>query len=262
MNFYHSGEVGDIIYGLKAIKRVGGHLYVDKELRIIHDPTRDKIALPNKSIDDRQFSFLEPLVKNQSYIKSFQLGTPDNIDYNLNDFRKTIFEHQGINFADLFVKSCNFEVDLTDSYTPWIECKSKFVSPISVIRVNRRINDNFPWKVIADNYHSQMVFLGTKKEHENFVNFVDYDIEHYDSSNLLDICEVINGSSLFIGNCTSLSVCAEALKKNMIFENEHCSYEDRYYLHDFNRSNRHNVDPNDFNVRRTMEKIEQFINSR
>jgi len=261
MNFYHSGEVGDIIYGLKAVKRVGGHLYIDKDLRLNHDATKDRIAYPNKIVDDKQFSFIDSLIKNQSYIKSFQLGSPDNIDYNLNEFRKLIFNYQGVNFADLFIKSCNFEVDLNDSYTPWIECKSKFVKPISVIRVNRRTHKNFPWKAIADNYHSKMVFLGTKREHEEFVSFVNYDVEHYDSSNLLEICEVINGSSLFIGNCTSLSVCAEALKKNMIYENEHCRHEDRYYLHDFNRSNRHNVDPDDTNIKLTMEKIEQFINN-
>jgi len=261
MNFYHSGEIGDILYSLKAIQRVGGHLYVNRDLLVNVDLKRQKLVWPNKPFDVNHFNFLSPLINKQSYIKSFQMQTPESIDYNLNDFRKTIFEYEDINFADLFVKSCNFNVDKNDGHKPWIYCDSNYKKRISVIRVKRRNNPNFPWKTIARTYHSEMLFLGTKQEHEDFTNFVKYDVEHFDNSNLLEISEVINGSSVFIGNCTSLTVCAEALKKNMIYESEATRSQYRYYLHEFNRFNRHNVDPDDNNVRLTMEKIEQFLNA-
>lgn len=261
MNFYHSGEIGDIIYSLKAIKRIGGHLYLDLNLHIHYDPKMERVANPNKNFDVKHFYFIKDLIEKQKYIKSVQHKTPDIIHINLNDFRRDIFKYRDVNFADLFLKSCDLYVDEDDAYIPWIKCDQKFVKPISVIRVNRRTTDNFPWKVIADKYHSEMLFLGTKQEHEDFVNFVNHDVEHFDSSNLLEIAEVINGSSLFIGNCTSLTVCAEALKKNMIYENEHCSDHEWYHLHQFRRSNRYNVDPDNKNVELTMQKIEQFLNT-
>ncbi len=81
-NFYHSGDLGDIIYSLPTIKELGGgtlHLgnkFLDKQL-------------PEKKITKAVVENLRPILIQQEYIRDvvFTDHTNINIDYNLNKFR-------------------------------------------------------------------------------------------------------------------------------------------------------------------------------
>lgn len=256
--FYHSGEIGDIIYGLKAISRLPlSNLYLHNNLLL--DWSNIPFAHPNKRIDFRQFLFLKPLLERQPYLKNVVFGTPQQIDYNLNYFRSNIFTKIDLNFGDLFLDICNFTIDKNDAHTPWLFCNKIKEYPITVIRVSRRTHNMFPWKRIVEKYHKDIIFLGTLSEYCEFVEFTGKLVAWKDYTNLLSICEIINGASLHIGNCTSMSVCAEALKKPIIFEHEHISSEIRYTTHQFYRQNRINVDPDITNNDFVMEKINTFL---
>lgn len=261
--FYHSGEIGDLLYGLKVIQFLGkGDLYSHVALNINFNPHTEACAFPNKMFDERMYNFVKRLVLRQPYINKFEYGIPDKIDYNLNDFRKFIFYTFDTSFDELYYRVCNLVADPNDGYDPWLECDAKTLAPISVIRTNgaNRTIPNYPWKLIVQKYKDQMVFLGTKPEYEQFTEKAGgKKIQWFDSSDMLSICEVINGAKLHMGNSTSITVCAEGLKKNLIFEEAapRKGYHWHQY-HEFGRTNRLNVYSDELNVDLIMEKIELF----
>jgi len=261
--FYHSGEIGDLLYGLKVIQHIGkSDLYTHPELLIDFNPNIEMCVFPNKPFDHRMYNFVKHLVLRQPYINKFEYDVPPHIDYNLNYFRKTVFYTLNVSFDELYYPICNVVPDISDGYEPWIECDAKSIAPITVIRTNgvgRTIPD-YPWKTIVDKYKSQMVFLGTKPEYEAFTHETGgKKIKWYDSSDMLSICEVINGAKLHMGNSTSITVCAEALKKNLIFEESSVRKNNKYVqYHEFGRTNRFNVYADEVNVDAIMEKIELF----
>lgn len=261
--FYHSGEIGDLLYGLKVIQSVGkSDLYSHIDLHIDFNPDVEMRVFPNKPFDQRTYNFVKRLLLRQPYINKFEYGVPDHIDYNLNYFRKTVFYSPRVSYADIYYEICDVNIDVNDGYKPWIECDAKSLAPISVIRTNgaNRTIPNYPWKTVVQKYKNEMVFLGTKSEYEAFtVQSGGKKIQWFDSTDMLSICEVINGAKLHMGNSTSISACAEALKKNMIFEeaaNRH-DFPEEYW--DFRRTNRLNVYANELDVDLIMEKIELFM---
>lgn len=258
--FYHSGEIGDLLYGLKAISRVPiANLFLNNDLRVEFDPNTELLANPNKPLTYREYIFIRELLEKQPYLNEIIFGNPVYIDYNLNNFRKEIFTHPHLNFSDLSVNVCKFVVDSNDAYTPWLYCNIKKEYPITVIRVPKRTHAAFPWKQIVQKYHNDIIFLGTQSEYHSFVEYTGKLVAWKEYTNLLSICEVINGAKLHIGNSTSISVCAEALKKPIIFENEQTSNDIRYPIHQFHRKNRFNIDADTTNVDIIMEKIDRFL---
>ena len=256
--FYHSGEIGDIIYALKALSRKPrANLYLNVDLRLQWPGLL--VANPNKKLNKREYLFIRNLLERQPYINDIVFGTPTHIDHNLNFFRHTIFNKTELNFGDLFLDVCGYTTNKEDAYTPWVFCDIKREYPITVIRVPRRTNKNFPWRKITEKYKNDMIFLGTKAEYLEFVEVSGKAIAWKDYTNMLSICEVMNGAKLHIGNCTSITVCAEALKKPMIFENDTDHTFIRHATHQFYSKNRFNVDTDMCNDDTIMEKINTFL---
>jgi len=258
-NFYHSGEIGDILYGLKVVSKVpSANFYMREHLLVPFNPKIETIAWPNKKFTSQHFSFLFDFIERQPYIHNAVYGIPDTLDYNLNLFRKEIFKRSDLNFADLYLHCCGFDIDKNDTNVPWLFADVKKIKPITVIRVNRRTNDKFPWKLITEKYHNDMVFLGTKAEHNEFTELTGHVVE-WNDYDLLTISEVINGAQLHIGNSTSISVCAEGLKKPIIFENETPPDNMWYNLQCFDRETRINIGPDHTCDDMIMEKIDGFL---
>jgi len=262
--FYHSGEIGDILYALKVIQSIGkGDLYCSPSLEVSFDPNTERIGFPNKQFTPQMFNFVKELVELQPYINKFEYAVPEKIDYNLNNFRKLIFYTFDVSFEEIYYRVCNVPSNPNDGYDPWLTCKARTIAPITVIRTNgaNRTIPDYPWKTITNKYADQMVFVGTKPEYEQFTEKSGGKlIQWFDSTNLLSICEVINGAKLHMGNSTSLTVCAEGLKKNIIFEEADKRKDNNLALyHEFGRTNRFNVFADELDVFTIMEKIEQFV---
>lgn len=259
--FYHSGEIGDILYGLKALSRMPkANFYTHPSIQL--DWSDLLFAHSNKQISYRDFTFIKSLLDRQPYINESTYTVPEHIDYNLNYFRHEIFNRNDVNFSDLYLEICNIRSDREDCYTPWLFCDIKREYPITAIRVSRRTNETFPWKQIVQKYKNEIIFLGTRSEYLDFVEHTGKLVAWNDYTDLLSICEVVNGAKLHIGNSTSISVCAEGLKKPMIFEESHDVGHVRYHTHRFYRSNRVNVGPEDNDVDMIMEKISTFVGNR
>ena len=258
--FYHSGEIGDLLYSLQSIKHIGdGDLYIGNNLNTTFLP-HETTSRPLKPLNWKTYRFLQEFVESQHYINKFVYGVPRTIDYNLNYARRVIHTHIYLNHTETYMHACGLPINPIDNHTPWIEvANKKELAPITVVRTERRHSPNFPWKLIVDKFKHDMVFIGTKDEYDSFTNENGI-IPHFNSDRLIAIAEVVNGAKLHIGNSTSLTIIAEGLKKRIVFENQDTKqYHTNVKYQDFRRYERFNVAYDENDIDSTMEKIEEFL---
>lgn len=214
----HSGDLGDIIYSLPFLKSFSKKI----DLYITNN------VVVREKFDIKKFESLKSLLSRLNYINSINYNISDvEIDYDLDLFRtvESKFIHSVENYkfflkmslSEQYAFCFNKQINLDEK---WIDLKEKIIidsKPIIISRTSRYQNDNFPWEKIYNVYKNMMVFVGTKKEHKNFVNEIGC-VDFYETNDLYSLAMVINGSSLFIGNQSCPYSIAEAMKKNTIQE--------------------------------------------
>ncbi|MFA4990575.1 MAG: hypothetical protein WC579_01525 [Candidatus Paceibacterota bacterium] len=201
--FKHSGDCGDIIYSLPAIRELGGGiLYLDITSKI----TRFR---------KEQFNMIYPLLIKQSYIKDVKLWNGENIDYNLDLFR-TMENINKTNLCKLYLKL--FKLDTEIANKKWLECEKREISPVIFARSMRYRQDGYNEKLIKlHKFIKNSIFIGLPEEHNDFEKRIGK-IKYYPIQNFLEMAEVINGSKLFIGNQSLPFAISEGLHKNNILE--------------------------------------------
>ena len=217
--FLHSGDLGDLIYGLPTIRALGGGiLYIDPLHRresIIH-------MLP-ESID-----LLAPLLMRQPYIKdviAWNGETP--VDYDLDQWRKQK-DTLTTPIADNHLKV--FGLPSAERDVAWITIDKPIHTKKYVIGRSRRhlSGPPHPWPETYRTFLSEGVFIGLPKDHRAFVRDVGK-IEYYRVDNFLTTTRVIAGCDLFIGNQAFPYAIAEGLKHNSILEvswlTPNCNYD-------------------------------------
>lgn len=214
----HSGDLGDIIYSLPFLKSFSKKidLYITNTVSV-----REKFDL-------NKFESLKSLLSKVNYINSINYNINcEKIDYNLDLFRtvESRFTQSVENYK------CFLKMSLCEQYAfyfnkqinvceKWIDLKEKIIinsKPIIISRTTRYQNHDFPWKKIHEVYKDMMIFVGTKKEHKQFINEIG-NIDYYETNNLYNLAMIINGSLIFIGNQSCPYSIAEAMKKNTIQE--------------------------------------------
>lgn len=211
--FYHSGDLGDIIYSLPTILGLGGgHLRVgpmDKEYRL---PTRERIT-------EGKLDFLHDLIVSQPYIEGCDFGSlPKDVHFNLNQWRlggkwpivgRSLSSHQRIANG----------LDVGDERLPWLTVeKAKHCSwPIVIARSARYLNPQFPWGKLIKRHGGECVFVGLPDEHAAFCKSFGR-VPRIDVGTALELASIIASAKLFIGNQSLPYAIAEGLKVNSIQE--------------------------------------------
>jgi hypothetical protein len=207
----HSGNVGDILYGLPVVKQ----LSIDKN---------DKVHFYLNPVDLRMLDTLAnsliPLLLHQDYICGASLYKGEEIDFDLDNFRR----FQINNLGQMHCNAFNYDYSILDK--PSIVIKPELNYDIKkydiiVNRTERYNNDNFPWNVLLNEKHKDDTkgFVGFPHEYELFKNrFMINDIEHIHTDDFLQVAWLIANSKIFIGNCSSPYAIAEGLKHNTIQE--------------------------------------------
>jgi len=218
--FYHSGDLGDIIYALCAIKNSGGGILILSSDYQKKQELRQKMSMTT-------YKFLKGFIKSQSYIHDVVLcDRPIDIDYNLNDFRDSFVDWGDGKLTPREEKKLKVErlttlyknnvlVDLPNNFDnqPWLEWSIKKIfynKSIVVNRTLRYLNPNFPWQLIVENYRNNIIFVGLADEYEKFV--LDFGwVQYVKTETLEDLVDVLNGSKLFIGNQSFPHAIAQGL---------------------------------------------------
>jgi hypothetical protein len=207
MNYFrHSGDFGDIIYSLPAVRALGGGiLYITAA------------QFTRQQLDATQVSIIRPLLEAQPYIARVLAGSPFQLGYkhvyDLDEHRKFINRpHKRL--ASAYCVQHGLAVDICDS--KWLTAKPRPQFPVIVNLTARYPNAKFPWRRVVEEYRGYIGFVGTLSEWTMFTVMVGEPIPFVETPTLLDVAEVIAGSQLFIGNQSAPYAIAEGLKHNTI----------------------------------------------
>jgi len=212
--FKHSGDLGDIMYSLPTVRKLGGGiLYLNPgnplEKRIPGIPTR---------LNLETIKMLKPLLEAQDYIKEVKVW--DNklpVDYDLDQFRVKYERKVGKNnLADVHLWT--FGLKEKEKNKAWLSnIKPKYIADVVIHRSPRYNDYKFPWGDILIKYIGNISFVGLEGEWERFKQD-NGNVPFYPVSNFLELAQVIKGSKLFIGNQSFPYSVAEGLKHQAILE--------------------------------------------
>lgn len=208
--FCHSGDHGDIIYALAAVRALGGGiLYIT--------PTKyDLRQQPNRE-NSRN---IIPLLNCQSCLwpVTFTDSVLNHVEYDLNKFRETIMGQP--NSGSIFshhLRSCKTNWPEDKSWLG-VDFKVQIPSrPIIISRSRRYHSPSFPWSELVRYHKSHMIFIGLEQEHSEFVTQYGF-VPRIDTPTLLDVARIIAGAKVFIGNQSCPMAIALGLGVNTIQE--------------------------------------------
>lgn len=213
--FKHSGDLGDIIFSLPTIRALGGGvLYLDPDgglsSPLVKWADRKKTKLTQASIKS-----LIPVLEQQDYIKGVEVWDGKAVKYDLDLFRKHIRYN---NLSDSHLAA--FNIPFSERDTKWINLKqSKKLHKDIIISRSVRYHSNFSfWENYLPIVKDQCLFVGFEKEHDIFEYTFNHKIEYYKTESVLDLAEVIAGSTLFVSNQGLPHALAESMKKSLICE--------------------------------------------
>lgn len=224
--FYHSGDLGDVMYSLPVIKELGGGVLVlsqDYHGMELRDPMVEK-----------KCTQLKKLLTGQSYIVSVEhIGKkPSDIDYDLNNARQPFIDWGAGKFTEEEINTLRFkslishyedlyELKETNNYQYYFPKTKKIINgkPIILNRTARYNNKTFPWQQLVDDFKDKIIFVGLGDEYTEFCkNFGK--IDYHFTKDYYELMEVIAGAKLFIGNQSFPYSIAEAMKQNCVQETD------------------------------------------
>jgi len=223
ISFLHSGHLGDILYSLPVIKELSKNkkcnLYIEKNCEV--GSFYFKHPGKNFFLNKKMSSMLIPLLKNQPYLNNVNIYNKENIDINLNVFRKLPIN---LSFTSrIFFQLTGIHSDLRKKYI-FSKKKNKFKNKIILLR-------SFRYRNYLVNYNflkncNNIVFIGLYDEYLDMKKIIKKLI-FYKCKNFLEMAEIINSSKFFIGNQSFGYALAEGLKVPRLLEN----YPDASYVY-------------------------------
>ena len=218
IRFFHSGDLGDLVASLAAVKKVceregaKAFLYLDKTGGLdsqnsveIRDTLIKQTGGQGLKMDERGIKFLLPLIVSQPYVENAIAvdRCPSNVDYNLNAFRKYFFDRrltltEGQNLMYLQQRL----LDVPQQYEPWLEVKP-FAQGVKCIvaRSLRYQSAHSAFPRFAE-YLRGACFIGTDLEHAAFLDAFRFPIPRFKVSDALHAARAIASSQCFIANGT------------------------------------------------------------
>ena len=239
--FYHSGDLGDIIYSLPFIKSLGGGVLI-----LSSDYHNMEIRSP---MTLHKAEMINSLLMGQDYIFDVRCTPvkPNDIDVDLNQFRKIFIDWGNQKFTEddvvvirkktltqLYREMLNPNIPSDFDKTKWLNYKEKIVIDDKTIIVNkteRYPREGFPWKHLVNDYGKKMLFVGSQHEYNLFIKKYGY-IDFYPTKSYITLAHIINGSKLFIGNQSFPYSLAEGMKINTIQETNNTVAPNCMYVRD------------------------------
>lgn len=210
--FFHSGDLGDIVYGLLFASTL-------KPIELILGPEPQigtRVPMTRKT-----FEWIKPLLESQPWIQtvSYAEAMPE-VDYNLNLFRKTCFKSTRRSVCLFQAYPEHFKTAPLPEDIAWLKVEPKVIpgKPVVIARSARYRNSLFPWKKVAAMYAGRMIFVGLKEEFEGWQSSYGPAAEYYPVQDALEMAQVIAGAKLFIGNQSFPNSLALALNVPLVQE--------------------------------------------
>lgn len=217
-SFYHSGDLGDMIYSLLTVRELGGGTFH------IGPDNRSNMSTRQKFTPELAANII-PLLEAQPYVTRAQFSEqmPDPTTYDLNAMRILLRSRRldtapGYNLARCYLETFGLALSNDNESNPWLVVPGKrSVMPVVVNRSHRYQNRKFRWDKALDKYRGNVVFVGMEDEYEAFCQEWGK-VPFRPTANLLELAQVIAGAKLFIGNQSCSYAIAEALKIPAVLE--------------------------------------------
>lgn len=203
--FRHSGARGDIIYGLAAMKALGGGT-----LALNVQSGKHFLSAP---MDNSEMADWAKLLEGESYIKSVVPYAGEH-DVDLDEFRDMDVGNNYLFQCHLTRFAVNY--DLTQ---PWLSKERIGKDEVASIVIARspRYHGPFSWHVLKG-FEECCVFIGSPNEHADFVKTTGLNIAYHPTKSVAEVGRVIAGSKLFVGNQSFPYSLAEAMKVPRVLE--------------------------------------------
>ena len=217
--FKHSGDMGDIIYSIPTIQRLGGGiLYLDPtggdgdEFQPFLDANRWRDGKKVTKFNQKSIDFLLPLLKVQKCLDEVVVWDGQEVDYNLNQHRTLFRTHHPMNLAEQHRKAFGVsdrpwvEKTLISVLPPWLDIpvSGDAESKAIVSRSLRYHSQMHVWNGFFDHNWdgiSDGVFIGTDLEHEVFnTNFCPDPLPKQEVKDALEMAQAIHTAPHFWGN--------------------------------------------------------------
>jgi hypothetical protein len=228
--FKHSGTLGDLIYSLYMVKKMGGGTF-----QIAMNNIENCVAKYGYRPEDvdpqhkgrftaKDFACLYPLLLNQDYISDV-IGWKQNDpepDVDLDHYRSVLYRTFEGNILQAYHIALNQPFKMADYDAPWLTADSIETKPIVISRSARYRppNGEEGWRnIIADaDLENNAVFVGTTAEHADFIQTFGVAVEYHPVKDFLELASIINGAELFVGNQGFAYSLAIGLGKSTVLE--------------------------------------------
>lgn len=213
MIFSHTGDYGDVVYSLMAVKHLceeataASGVAVPCEFYVCPDgETRSRMT-------EEHARSLLPLLRAQPYIGRAE-WRPSPLGVRLQHATRGRHRVRAYNLADQYAHY--FHLPYSEHHGAWLSlpplAQSAGRAGVVLARSHRYRNPRFPWPEIVRRFAAQAVFVGLREEHADFCRRFKCDVPYAATGNLLELARVIAGCRLFLGNQSCPRAIAEGLK--------------------------------------------------
>jgi hypothetical protein len=211
--FSQGGDVGDLIYSLASVKTLGGG-----RLRLV------KTNYVRESFSPEKVELLRPFLENQPYVTGVEYSQV-HTGINLDEFRKSRLNN--LSLCDRVATALKIPHYPRDE--PWLSCDSpNRIAPVVIARSSRYHSNKCPWPQIWNRYSTKAIFVGLREEYEDWRNRFG-SIDYYPTKDWWELCRVIAGAQLFIGNqsapmALAIGLCVPKIIQEVCLECPNCHF--------------------------------------
>jgi hypothetical protein len=215
--FKHSGDLGDVVFSLPAIRALGGGiLYLDPDGGFSNPIVMKFADKVRTKLNAEAIESIKPLLLQQPYIQEVRHWHGETVDHDLDEFRR---HNTFNNLSDSHLAA--FGLPPSERDTAWLTVADPIAIPGRPIVINRsvRYHGNYTfWECNLPQLKNISVYVGYPKEHEIFVYTFGHEVPYYATPDILTLARVIAGAQQFVGNQGLPHAIAEGLKKRLINE--------------------------------------------
>jgi hypothetical protein len=190
VNYFHSGDLGDVLYALPSIRELGtGDLYLNSR------PWTAKMT-------EQRAAVLRPLLEAQDYVGQVFHGDAPTDEYCVNF---ATFRNGGLFYGVNLMELQSDWVNANASPEPWLKVSPSVRASGRVVchRSPRYHNPYFRWDLIGEALGTKMLFVGMPHEVEELRRVTKVHADYAITHDYLELAKLIAGADLFIGNQSS-----------------------------------------------------------
>jgi hypothetical protein len=215
--FSHIGLLGDIIYSIPCMLALANGKKIELYLDLFKEsmyPKDFKHYNKNKILTENSVVFIRSLILSNPQFTKCEPLTNEDIDYDLNEFRRYPFDYRMGNISRWYFLTFGISYNLSN---PWLHVKPKagFENEIIIARSFRYQAPTIDYSFLKN--CKNLSFIGLKDEYEAMKNVLPC-LKLIKVSNALELAETIAGCKFFIGNQSFPFSVAEALKIKRVLE--------------------------------------------